>query len=117
MRPSLLLLLPLLAAACSADTLNYAGTIRPLAGTCDPIAQAVLTRRDTTILFAPAAGTLILRGQLTGEKTLAADLTLTDPNKQPYHLTFQGKLDGKRVDGTYTTPRCRYAVNLSLTGD
>jgi hypothetical protein len=117
MRPTLILCLPLLAAACTADTLNYVGTMRPVAGTCDPTTQAVLTRRDTTIIFAPAAGTLELHGQLSNEKILAARLTLTDPNKQPYSLTFRGQLDGKRIDGTYTTPRCRYTVNLSLTTD
>ena len=117
MRQCLILCLPFLAGACTAPTLNYAGTLRPIAGTCDPTEQAVLTRRDTTIIFAPAAGTIELHGQLTNDKNLAAQLTLTDPNKQPYRLTFQGQLDGKRVDGTYTTPRCRYTVNLSLTTD
>ncbi len=117
MRLPPLALLPLLASACAAPTQNYAGTIRPMAGTCDPTTQAVLTRRDTTIIFAPAAGTLILRGKLTPDQNLAADLTLTDPNKQPYHLTFQGTLIGSRIAGTYTTPRCRYAADLNLTAD
>ncbi len=117
MRQVLILCLPLIVAACTADTLNYAGNLRPIAGTCDPTSQAILTRRDTTIIFAPAAGTLELHGQLTNDKNLAAKLTLTDPNKQPYNLTFEGELDGKRVDGTYTTPRCHYAVNLTLTTD
>jgi hypothetical protein len=111
------ILLPLLACACTAPTLNYAGSLRPVTGTCDPATQAVLTRRDTSIIFAPAAGTLILHGELSAEKNLAADLILADPNKQSYHLTFQGQLDGKKIVGTYTTPRCRYAVNLLLTGD
>jgi len=117
MRQCLILCLSLSASACTAETLNYAGTLRPIAGTCDPTTQAVLTRRDTTIIFAPAAGTIELHGQLTADKNLAAQLTLTDPSKQPYNLSFQGQLDGNRIDGTYTTPRCRYAVNLSLTTD
>jgi hypothetical protein len=111
------ILLPAFACACSAPTLNYAGTLRPVAGTCDAQSQAVLTRRDTTILFAPAAGTLTLHGRLNDQKTLAAVLTLQDPNKQPYRLVFQGRLDGNHVSGTYVTPRCHYAVDLSLTQD
>jgi hypothetical protein len=117
MRTPALILLPFLAAGCSAPTLNYAGTIRPVTGTCDPTSQAILTRRDTTIIFAPAAGTIMLRGQLNAAETLTAGLTLTDPNKKPYQLTFQGTLQGKHIDGSYITPRCRYAVDLTLTGD
>ena len=114
---ALLVLMPMIACSCTAETMNYAGPLRPVAGTCDPTMQAVLTRRDTTIIFAPASGTLFLRGRLSDEKNLAASLLLTDPNKQPYHLTFQGVLDGNHVSGTYTTPRCRYAATLTLTHD
>ena len=117
MRAYFFALLPLIACSCSAETMNYAGTLRPLAGTCDPTMQAVLTRRGTTIVFAPAAGTLILRGQLSGEKNLAASLTLADPNKQPYRLAFEGILEGTHISGTYNTPRCRYRADLALTGD
>jgi hypothetical protein len=117
MRAPLLALLPLVACSCTAETMNYAGTLRPIAGTCDPTMQAALTRRDKTIIFAPAAGTLILRGQLSDQNTLAASLTLTDPNKQPYYLSFQGHLDGRHILGTYATPRCRYTADLTLTHD
>ncbi len=117
MRALLCLLAPLIACSCTAATMNYAGPLRPIAGTCDPTTQAVLTRRDTTIIFAPAAGTLFLQGKLSEQKNLAASLILTDPNKQPYHLSFLGLLDGTHISGTYTTPRCRYAADLTLTHD
>jgi len=111
-----LAILPLVACSVMADTLNYAGTMRPVAGTCDPASEAVLTRRESAIIFAPAGGTLLLDGKLNGQQ-LVAILTLSDPNKQPYHLVFEGTLTGKSINGTYTTPRCRYAVSLHRTGD
>ena len=117
MRAPHLSLLPLILCSCTAQTLNYAGTLRPVAGTCDPAMQAVLTMRDTTIIFAPAAGTLLLRGDRGDERNLTAALILTDPNKQPYRLSFQGRLDNNHVTGTYTTPRCRYEADLALTHD
>jgi hypothetical protein len=114
MRLFLLALLPL--AACAAATQNYAGDVRPIAGTCDPASQAVLTIRNRSIIFAPASGTTLLRGERSGQSTNAS-LTLTDPNKHPYQLTFQGTLEGDTITGTYTTPRCRYAAALRLTND
>ncbi len=114
MRLTLLALLPF--AACTAATQNYAGEVRPLSGTCDPAAQGVLTIRNKSIIFAPASGTLFLRGERSGQSTNAS-LTVTDPNKRPYQLTFQGTLEGNTITGTYTTPRCRYAATLHLTED
>jgi len=116
MRAPLLTIAPLAACAMMADTSNYAGQMRPLAGTCDPASQAVLSLRNNTIIFAPASGTIFLRGALTGA-TANAQLTLTDPDKHPYQLTFRAVLDGKTMSGTYVTPRCRYAVTLWRTGD
>lgn len=109
-------LIPLAACSMVADTLNYAGPMRPVAGTCDPESQAALTLHKTDTVFAPASGTLELHGQVSGQSVMA-QLDLTDPNKHPYHLLFEGVRDGKDITGTYTTPRCRYAVTLHLTGD
>ncbi len=108
-----LALVPL--AACS-TTANYAGELRPVAGTCDPASQAVLTLRKSAIVFAPAAGTVLLRGELVGQ-SVVADLTLDDPNKHPYRLAFQGTLSASNIIGIYSTPRCKYAVTLHLTTD
>jgi hypothetical protein len=116
MSPVSLAIVPLAACAIAADTLNYAGTMRPLAGTCDPPSQALLTLRRTDIVFAPSSGTLYLQGQLIGQSA-TAQLDLTDPNKHRYHLQFQAMRTGKNITGTYTTPACRYSVTLHLTGD
>ena len=109
-------LFPLAACSLLPDTLNYGGTLRPVSGTCDPPTEAVLTIRKADIIFAPASGTLLLRGRITGN-ALSAGLALTDPNKHPYQLAFQGTRMGTQIAGTYSTPRCRYAVTLHLTGD
>jgi hypothetical protein len=116
MRPIPLVLIPLAACSMLPDTLNYAGPLRPISGTCDPPSQATLTQRRTAIIFTPASGTLELRGQAQGQ-SLTAALTLTDPNKHPYALIFEGTLTGATISGTYTTPRCRYAVSLHRTDD
>jgi hypothetical protein len=99
-----------------AHSANYAGELRPVAGTCDPASQAVLTLRGTAIVFAPAAGTILLHGEVAGQQA-AAQLTLSDANKHPYRLAFQATLAGNDIIGTYSTPRCRYAVKLHLTRD
>jgi len=116
MRFLCLALVPLVACSTLANSANYAGQLRPVAGTCDPASQAVLTLRQKKIVFAPAAGTILLRGELIGQRA-AAELTLPDANKHPYKLSFQGILAGKDINGTYATPRCRYAVTLHLTSD
>jgi len=112
----LVVLVPLATTACTGGTFNYAGPIRPIAGTCDAPSQALLTLRDKSVIFAPESGILLLKGAIDNQ-AITATLTLTDPNKQPYRLSFQGARAGHDIAGTYTTPRCRYAVTLHLTSD
>jgi hypothetical protein len=116
MRNCLLALISLAGCTINAHTINYVGIMRPVAGTCDPQSEASLTLRGSEIVFAPASGTIFLRGQLTGQ-TAAAALSLTDPNKRAYPLTFDGTKIGKNISGTYITPRCRYAVVLHQSSD
>ncbi len=108
------LAIPLALCTCAAETIDYVGTMRPLAGTCDPASEASATLRATNLIFAPASGTLLLRGEASAQN-LTASLALTDPDKRPYTLTFQGTLKGKDMAGTYTTPSCRYDVALHRT--
>jgi hypothetical protein len=117
MRIAAILLLPL-ASACSMQgpAALYAGPLQPLAGTCDPAAEAELTIRDANILFAPATATLVLRGHRTGA-ILSATAVLPTTNHQSYPLQFQGEIAGSTITGTYQTPRCRYSVRLHRTQD
>jgi hypothetical protein len=111
-----LLLAPVTACTGLDSTQVFAGTQRPVAGTCDPPGQATLTRRGSAITFSPANGTLTLTGTIQAT-TLTADLTLTGADKGPYRLVFTGQLNGKQIAGTYTTPRCRTEVTLTQTND
>lgn len=112
------LLIALILAGCSGAgrTVVYAGPATPLAGACDPPAQAALTVRGEAIIFVPDSGTLELRGLRNGMR-FTADLNLVGADKKPYKLVFSGNLQGRVLRGTYITPRCRYSVALARTGD
>jgi hypothetical protein len=112
----ILLLLPLLSACAAPRTDIFAGPLTPQSGTCDPPAQATLTLRDNTLVFAPNSGTLILNGAIAGAIVQAA-ATLPGADRKPYPVSFQATRQGNLISGTYTTPRCRYHVALHLTGD
>lgn len=114
---SMLLLIPLLVPACAGQSQrNFIGTLQPETGYCDPASQAELSIEGSGILFAPSSGTILLRGQKSGENLTAAT-TLPGADKMPYALSFRGVLSGKTISGTYATPRCRYIVKLqAITG-
>ena len=116
MRAILLCLIPLTACTGLQRTQVFAGPQRPVAGACDPATRATLTRRGSAITVAPADGTLILAGTITGT-SLSAVTTLTGADKKPYPITFNGQLAGFRIEGTLATPRCRYALTLDATED
>ncbi len=116
MRALLLCLVPLTACTGIQQTQVFAGPQRPTAGACDPATRATLTRRGHAVTVSPADGTLTLAGTITGT-TLSATTTLTGVDKKPYPVTFTGQLAGDQIEGTLTTPRCRYRLMLSATGD
>ncbi len=105
-----------LSACASAPTINYAGTMQPAGGLCDPPNQATLTMRNTEVIFAPSAGTLLLRGTRQAD-AISASLTIPDANKHPNTFTFAGRLNGQTITGSYVTKNCRYRVILSATAD
>jgi hypothetical protein len=62
------------------------------------------------ISFIPTGGVLVLHGRRpSGDPHLHAQLALTDMNKKPLPMVFEGRLaaDGSHIDGTYGTPSCR----------
>ncbi len=101
--------------ACSAQQVTYTGTLRPVAGVCDPPARAELTLRGKTVLFAPNSGTVYLTGVQTGAD-ITASKTLAGADKKPYKLVFKASHQGQAIQGTYETARCRYAVSLRPLG-
>ena len=102
-----------LLSACSAESSSrqYTGLLNPIAGSCDPPAQATLTMRGRALLFAPNSGTLVLTGAQDGN-ALVATQTLTGADRSPYVLEFKGVLHDAKVSGTYQNARCRYQVTL-----
>ncbi len=101
--------------AASDRELTFAGHLVPRSGTCDPASTAVLTLLHQSVVFAPNSGTLILRGSLSPDGHLAAELTLPGIDHKPYRLVLDAAREGDAVRGSYTTPRCRYDVSLERT--
>ena len=106
----------LLLAACGAPVPGdgrWFGDMKP-----DPAApgceagRASLTGTRGTILFTPNEGTLTLRGAAAPDGAIAAAYTTTGADKKPFVMRLSARLDGDRIAGTYTTPRCSYAVTL-----
>ena len=116
-RASLLCLLVLAvpAKAAPADPVGeWAGTLVATQGTCPDRAPSRLLVGGTDISFVPAGGVLVLHGQRRPGPRLHAQLLLTDMNRHPLPMVFEGALapDGSRIDGTYGTPSCRAHVAL-----
>ncbi len=103
-------------AACGANQpVTYAGDLTPIAGTCDPAGRAVLIKRGQYVAFTPRQGVLILNGKIGPGGQVAATAQTPGADRKPYQVKFAATLAGDAITGAYTTPRCRYAVKLSLS--
>jgi hypothetical protein len=94
---------------------EWAGTLVATQGTCPDHAPSRLLVDRKTVSFVPAGGVLVLHGtRRPGIPRLHAQLLLTDMNRKPLPMVFEGSLasDGQRIDGTYGTPACRAHVTL-----
>ena len=115
MRPlPLLLLLP---AACAVPTTpdgRYIGTATPAAPSefCRT-SHASLRLHDGQALFVPDETTWSLPGTAQPNGAIQAERTGSGANKKPYPTRFTGTWTLGTVTGTYTTPRCAYAVQLA----
>lgn len=92
---------------------RWVGPVTPVAGTCDPAANAVLLVSPKSATFSPDNGILLLRGHVDALDHVTADLRTLGMNHQPYVLSFEGTMLGDQITGTYLTPRCRASVTLS----
>ena len=94
---------------------EWTGTLITDKGTCPDHALSRLLVDGRDISFIPTAGVLVLHGRRPADDPrLHAQLVLTDMNKKPLPMVFEGRLstDGSRIDGTYGTPSCRAHVVL-----
>ncbi len=112
------ILIPLLLlAACATPTTpdgGYVGTATPRSPSelCKN-SRAILRLHDGQALFIPDEATWSLQGTVSPAGTLQAERTGQGANKQPYPTRFTGTWTTATVTGTYTTPRCTYAVQLA----
>lgn len=115
MRPLLLLLL--LPAACAAPTTpdgRYAGTATPAAPSeACRATHAALRLHDGQALFVPDETTWTLSGTALPDGRVQAERTASGADKKPYLTRFAGTWTLGAATGTYTTPRCAYAVALT----
>src|SRR5271163_2128113 len=111
---ALCLCIAALAAGCAAGPPDhFAGLLQPQAGTCDPPGRAELILNESHVLFTPREGIIALDGTLAADGTIRASTVSNGMDHTPYRQTFNGQLTGDKVTGSYTTPRCRYAVTLT----
>lgn len=109
------LLLALMLAACAATPpALYTGELTPIYGVCEPPSHATLRVRDSQLVFTPNEGTLVLRGQVTQGAPLVATWSPDRPSQgQHWRFSAPPAPPGAPLRGTYTTPRCTYAVVLA----
>ena len=118
MRPTrriLFLLTPL--AACTPTSGVSGRWIGPLTATppspACPNTRGVAQINANALIFAPDEGTWTLTGTVAPTGAVAATRTRLGADKKPYTTTLAGTLAPEALTGTYTTPICTYAVQLS----
>lgn len=102
-------------AACAAGPGGrWVGPVTPEtpSDACRP-SRGVLTARDGKALFAPNEGTVVLEGTLAPDGSVRAERNAPGADKKPFPQAFEARLDGDRVIGTLSTPRCRHRVELT----
>ena len=75
--------------------------------------RAVLRLSNGAAVFTPDDTTWTLTGTATAAGILQAERTSSGANKQPYATRLTGIWTNEAASGTYTTPRCTYAVQLA----
>ncbi|NHN89042.1 hypothetical protein [Acetobacter conturbans] len=107
---------PALAASDAQDdpTGDWSGMLVTDKGTCPTQRESVLQVQANRLFFAPATGTLVLRGK--PDKTsqrFHAQLVLKDMKGQPLPMVFDGHPEGDTIVGVFGTPNCRAHIVLT----
>ena len=109
----------LLLAACSTATTQADGrwfgaaTPEPARPGC-AASRASLSVTLGAALFTPDEGTATLQGKIGLDGSITAQRTSIGANKQPYESRFNARPSSDGWAGTYITPRCTFAVVLSV---
>lgn len=108
--------LALLAACANPDMANgrWIGPLVPATpGPACPPSTGVAQFSANRLIFTPDEGTWVLQGAAAPDGTVTAERTRQGADKQPFTTKLAAKWTQQTVTGTYTTPRCTYAVNLT----
>ena len=111
----ILLLIPL--GACTQSAGVSGRWIGPLTATppnsACPETRGIAQIKANALIFAPDEGTWTLTGTLDPSGTVTATRTRPGADKKPYTTRLAATLTPQALTGTYTTPTCAYAVQLS----
>jgi hypothetical protein len=95
---------------------RYTGEILPISGVqCTDSMPATLVTRaaDLSVVFTPNDGALVIRGSMSREGQVLARLNTAPPNRPPYLLTLDGRIEKGGFSGVYQTPQCAWKVALT----
>ncbi|AOX19409.1 hypothetical protein [Kozakia baliensis] len=83
-------------------------------GTCPTDQNSTLQVGAHAISFTPGDGALVLKG-VRGPDNLHfhAQLQMTDANRKPYAIVFNGYPVGQAIGGTYGSPSCRAHITMT----
>ena len=100
-------------AGCSQTTPDYRwiGALTSSTPTTCPPTRGVALLRNGAVTFAPDEGTWVLTGTATPDGKLEADRD-RESAKTSFDTHLEGSWSPAQLIGTYTTPKCRYAVAL-----
>ncbi len=110
------LLLGLAASACTprvSPDLRWIGKLTPKDNpTACPPTTAVIILHDGHVTFTPDEGTWVLTGTATAAGAMEATRSRQTSGAKLYETSLEARWTESKVTGTYTTPRCTYAVAL-----
>lgn len=90
---------------------RYTGTMTPESA-CGATEQATLMVVEGNARFAANDGAVVVPATVAPDGKLAGQLVLTGGDKKPFPLALDGSVTDDAATGTYTTPRCRFALSL-----
>ncbi|MGC8524329.1 MAG: hypothetical protein ACP5M5_08585 [Acidibrevibacterium sp.] len=94
---------------------RYTGEIQPMGGVhCTDSMPATLVTRaaDLSVVFTPNDGALVIRGSMSRDGQVLARLNTAPPNRPPYLLSLEGRVEKAGFSGVYQTPQCAWKVVL-----
>ncbi|MEE8659196.1 Lipoprotein [Acetobacteraceae bacterium EV16G] len=95
---------------------RWSGALVTEQGQCPDGDNSLLQIEDKTIVFAPAGGSVLLRGERgKSNDVLNASFTHPDTNHKPYRMVFRGHPVGNAIGGIYATPTCRAHIVMTRT--